>query len=93
MVPGAATRSPVPPRPTFPCTKCPPLFPSILGGEIVGAPLLWAPIKLPSRAARCAVWWEITKTPREPFISKFEMEDKSSSAAPEHQHKVTHNRF
>ena len=40
-----------------------------------------------------AVWWEITKTPREPFISKFEMEDKSSSAAPEHQHKVTHNRF
>ena len=40
-----------------------------------------------------AVWWEITKTPREPFISKFEMEDKSSSAAPDHQHKVTHNRF
>ena len=40
-----------------------------------------------------AVWREITKTPREPFISKFEMEDKSSSAAPEHQHKVTHNRF
>ena len=40
-----------------------------------------------------AVWWEITKTPREPFISKFEMEDKSSSAAAEHQHKVTHNRF
>ena len=28
-----------------------------------------------------AVWREITKTPREPFISKFEMEDKSSSAA------------
>ena len=40
-----------------------------------------------------AVWGEITKTPREPFISKFEMEDKSSSAAAEHQHKVTHNRF
>ena len=40
-----------------------------------------------------AVWREITKTPREPFISKFEMEDKSSSAAAEHQHKVTHNRF
>ena len=40
-----------------------------------------------------AVWREITKTPCEPFISKFEMEDKSSSAAPEHQHKVTHNRF
>ena len=40
-----------------------------------------------------AVWWEITKTPREPFISKFEMEDKSSSAASDHQHKVTHNRF
>ena len=40
-----------------------------------------------------AVWWEITKTPHEPFISNFEMEDKSSSAAPDHQHKVTHNRF
>ena len=40
-----------------------------------------------------AVWWEITKSPREPFISKFEMEDKSSSAASDHQHKVTHNRF